>query len=93
MSFQIGPPIVASQVGTTLLTKVPSCGLTPVEVRYAEVDCQESFVSVARREPLNVLPPDFVIVLMTPPVNRPYSAETDEVVVVVSWMASSMKRL
>ncbi len=25
--------------------------------------------------------------------NRPYSAETPEVIVVVSWIASSMKRL
>jgi len=50
-------------------------------------------VNVDRNEPLNVLPPDFVTELMTPPVNRPYSAETEAVDVVVSWMASSMKRL
>ncbi len=31
--------------------------------------------------------------LTTPPVNRPNSAETPDVIVVVSWMASSMKRL
>ena len=32
-------------------------------------------------------------VFTTPPANRPYSAETAAVVVVVSWSASSMKRL
>lgn len=42
--------------------------------------------------PLKILP-ERVIVLMTPPVNRPYSAEMPAVEVVVSWMASSMKRL
>ncbi len=39
-----------------------------------------------------MLPPDFVTVLMTPPTNLPYSAEIAEVVVVVSWTASSMYR-
>ncbi len=47
-------------------------------------------MNVVRNEPENVLPPDFVIALTTPPVNRPYSAETVDVVVVVSWSASSM---
>ena len=47
-------------------------------------------MNVLRREPLNVLPPDFVIVLITPPTNLPYSAERLDVIVVVSWMASSM---
>src|ERR1035437_907446 len=50
----------------------------------------EKFV---RNEPEKLLPPAFVIVLMTPPANRPYSAEIPDVDVVVSWMASSMKRL
>ncbi len=46
-----------------------------------------------RTDPLKAFPPCFVTALMTPPVNRPYSAETPDVIVVVSWMASSMKRL
>src|SRR4051812_9630349 len=52
----------------------------------------EGLVTVSRSEPLNSLPPDFVMVLTTPPVKRPYSAETPLVRRVVSWMASSMKR-
>ena len=43
-----------------------------------------------RNDPLNSFPPCLVIVLTTPPENRPYSAETDPVWTVVSWMASSM---
>ena len=53
-------------------------------------DCQLSLLSVTRAEPLNELPPCFVTALMTPPVKRPNSAETPDVIVVVSWMASSM---
>src|ERR1051326_6805700 len=52
----------------------------------------EGFVMGSRRVPVNSLPPDFVIVLTTPPVKRPYSAETPLVRSVVSWIASSMKR-
>ncbi len=33
MSFRIGPPSVASYVGTTEFVNVPSCGFTPVAVR------------------------------------------------------------
>jgi len=47
-------------------------------------------VSESRREPLNSLPPDFVIVLTTPPVKRPNSAEMPPVRTVVSLIASSM---
>jgi hypothetical protein len=39
-----------------------------------------------------MLPPLFVIALMTPPLKRPYSAEMPEVSTVVSSMASSMNR-
>lgn len=39
------------------------------------------------------LPPDLVMVFTTPPANRPYSADTLAVEVVVSWMASSMNTL
>ncbi len=52
-----------------------------------------SSTNVVRNEPENELPPDFVTVLMTPPWNRPYSAEIELTYVEVSWMASSMKRL
>ena len=41
-------------------------------------------VAVSRIEPENSFPPDFVSVLTTPPVNRPYSAEIDPVRTVVS---------
>src|SRR5450432_1394544 len=50
-------------------------------------------VRLVRKEPEKTFPPDFVTVLTTPPEKRPNSAETLDVVVVVSWMASSMKRL
>ena len=48
---------------------------------------------VTRNEPQKSLPPDFVIALTTPPVKRPYSAEIAATDVVVSSIASSMKRL
>src|SRR5664279_3805987 len=83
-SFQIGPPSVASYVGTTLWTRFSAAGVIAVHA---------SLLSVVRREPLNALPPDFVIAFTTPPVKRPYSAEMAAVDVVVSWIASSMKRL
>jgi hypothetical protein len=51
----------------------------------------DGFSSVSRSEPLNWLPPDFVIEFTTPPVKRPNSAEIAPVSTVVSWMASSMK--
>ena len=40
-----------------------------------EVECQLSLFNVVRKDPLNVLPPDFVIALTMPPPNWPYSAE------------------
>ena len=55
--------------------------------------CWRRCSTSTRKDPLKVLPPCFVTALMTPPVNRPNSAETPDVIVVVSWMASSMKRL
>ena len=60
---------------------------------YGVVLRQSSLSSVTRKEPLKLLPPDFVIALTTPPVKRPNSAEMPEVDVVVSAIASSMKRL
>ena len=83
-SFQRNPPSVASYRGFTCWTRFSLDG---------ETADQASFVSVVRTEPEKRLPPDFVIVLTTPPVNRPNSDETELTVVVVSWMASSMNRL
>ena len=85
-SFQMGPPNVASYVGNR------SC-VRAVSGDKGVLACQASLFSVTRTEPLNVLPPDFVIVLMMPPWKRPNSAEMPDVDVVVSWTASSMKRL
>jgi hypothetical protein len=39
------------------------------------------------------LPPDFVIMLTTPPWKRPYSAEMLPLETLVSWIASSMNKL
>ncbi|MEO8348609.1 MAG: hypothetical protein ABI610_06820 [Acidobacteriota bacterium] len=50
-------------------------------------------MKLVRNEPERRLPPDFVIALTTPPVKRPYSADMAPVRIVVSWIASSMKRL
>src|SRR5687767_11275104 len=50
-------------------------------------------VRLSRKDPEKVFPPDLVMVLTTPPVNLPYSAEIPPVITVVSWMASSMNRL
>src|SRR5471030_1197475 len=83
-SFQMGPPRVASYCGET------SCGSTSL---FGDSACQAAFVNVVRKEPLNVLPPDFVTALTTPPVKRPNSAEIEEVEVVVSASASSTNRL
>ena len=73
-----------SWIGTTASVFGSSNGVT---VR------QSSLVIVLRYEPEKVLPPDLVTAFTTPPVNRPYSAEIPDVVTVVSWIASSMKRL
>src|SRR5450830_9336 len=58
-----------------------------------EIAVHASSENDVRNEPENWLPPDFVTVLTTPPVKRPYSAETELTDVVVSWIASSMKRV
>src|ERR1035437_3657819 len=80
-SLMIGPPNVASQVW--LIFWGPS-------VPFGGVADQAGLVRLSRSDPLKVLPPAFVMVLMTPPANRPYSAEMPPVWVVVSWTASSM---
>ena len=53
---------------------------------------QASLANDVRNEPEKLLPPDLVIVLTTPPWNRPYSAEMLPVEIFDSWMASSMNR-
>src|SRR5688572_3668651 len=62
-------------------------------VWFGVLPVQDGFVKLSRSDPPNSFPPDFVIVLTTPPVKRPYSAEIPPVRMVVSWMASSMNRL
>src|SRR5205823_7751867 len=54
---------------------------------------QLSLFSVSRNDPLNALPPDLVTTFTTPPWKRPNSAETPDVMTLVSWIASSMYRL
>lgn len=78
----MGPPNVNSPVGCTSCVRGSPNGLT---VRQA------SSANVARYDPENVLPPDFVTALTRPPENRPYSAEMPDVVMVVACSASSMK--
>ncbi len=56
----------------------------------ALLDFQLSLPRLARNEPEKRLPPDLVSMLTTPPWKRPYSADTPEVEVVVSWIESSM---
>ena len=51
---------------------------------------QLSLVNDVRNDPLNRLPPDFVMALATPPENRPYSADTPALATVTSCSASSM---
>ena len=60
---------------------------------YGVSDDHESLVNEMRNDPLKTLLPDFVIELITPPWKRPYSAEMLPVETLVSWIASSMKRL
>ena len=50
---------------------------------------QPSLMNVVRKDPEKLLPPDFVIMLTTPPWNRPYSAEMLPVDTLVSCTASS----
>ena len=84
-----GPPSVYSEVGTTL--SIRGSGVVArrsfsngVSVR------QSSLFSDSRKLPENWFPPDFVMMLTTPPLNRPNSAETPPLATVVSWIASSI---
>src|SRR5436190_13697034 len=74
------PPMVDSQ---TWLSERSRASLAGVAADHA------GLLSESRSEPENWLPPHLVMVLTTPPVKRPYSAEMAPVRTVVSWMASS----
>ncbi len=81
MSFRIYPPSVPSQSLSSASLRSMVAGVAAVHLGFDRAN---------RSEPWNSLPPDFVRALTTPPVKRPYSADTLLTVVVVSWMASSM---
>src|SRR5262249_9566575 len=89
LSLKIGPPSVASKVGT-----ISSLRGSPATLVFSKgVKARHrSLVKVVRKEPLKSLPPDLVIALTVPPPKRPYSAEMFDVHVLVSSIASSMKR-
>ena len=74
-------PHVAQSIGlpVDVLPLVNGCASLPVT--YAR---QLSLLSESRNDPLKRLPPDLVIMLTTPPLNRPNSAETPSVATVVS---------
>src|SRR4051794_33916195 len=67
-SLTMNPPRVASKALFAMLSEGcwPGHGVGAVH---------PPFVTVSRTDPLNSFPPDFVTVLTTPPVKRPYSAE------------------
>src|SRR6267154_2683315 len=73
-------PHAATVVGTTAV-RLPG---TAAPAGRSVSDRQLSLLYVSRNEPLNELPPDFVMTLITPPVNRPNSADTPAVATVVS---------
>ena len=77
----MNPPSVPSQVFVILSLRVVVIGVGSVHL---------SLLRVSRAVKWNSLPPDLVSVLTTPPLNRPNSAETFEIDVVVSSTASSM---
>ncbi len=52
----------------------------------------DGLVKLERNAPENRLLPLFVITLTTPPLKRPYSADTPDVSTWTSWIASSMNR-
>ena len=81
-SRSTGPPAVYSYTGT-IVSEVVSSG-NGVSAR------QLSLFRLVRNVPLKRLPPDLVMALTTPPLKRPNSAETPDVVIVVSCSESSM---
>jgi hypothetical protein len=82
------PPAVASYVGDSLPARD-----APADFSNGVSALQAEFVKFVRKAPENTLPPLRVMTLMTPPLNRPYSAEIPEVNTWTSCTASSMKRL
>ena len=50
-----------------------------------------SLVMITLPEPANVFVPDLVMMLMTPPSARPYSAPTPDVMTETSWIASKLR--
>src|SRR5215471_17968561 len=83
-SFTTGPPTVYSYVGTTLSSFATARVAAGRFSSYGVNVRQSSLLNDCRYEPLNVLPPDFVIAFTTPPPKRPYSAEMPLVATVVS---------
>src|SRR3954453_8026744 len=73
-----GPPKVYSYVGTRLSTRKSRPALTPALGDFSNgvIFRHLSLFNVSRSEPLNLFPPDFVMMFTTPPPKRPYSAET-----------------
>src|SRR5204863_8917467 len=74
-------PHTASCVEPTVPVRLPG---TRAPTGSSVYDRQLSLLSVSRNVPVNVLPPDFVTTLITPPPNRPNSADTPAVATVVS---------
>src|SRR5438067_1011578 len=84
-SFFMGPPTVASYVGTVLFVFRVSDGVAARSVDSNGVnERQLSLANDVRNDPLKMLPPDLVMTLATPPSKRPYSADTPAVETVVS---------
>ena len=67
-------------------------GLDVARLLERRLSVQAGFRRFIRQLPENGLPPLLVMALITPPVNRPYSAEMPDVSTCVSWIASSMNR-
>src|SRR5215471_12453206 len=80
-------PQVSHSSGEPVATLPTRYGCASLPVTNAR---QLSLLSVSRNDPVNVLPPDFVTMLTTPPLKWPNSAETPSLATVVSWIASSM---
>ena len=88
-----------------LQTGPPACIGTPVRGRRSGVGGKEvAGLAGDERAPVvvvqrvaeraaEVLPPDLVTTLTTPPVKRPNSAEMPALATVVSWIASSIIKL
>src|SRR5499427_1285115 len=74
-------PQVSHSSGAPVATLPTRYGCASLPVTNAR---QLSLLSVSRNDPVNVLPPDFVTMLTTPPLKWPNSAETPSLATVVS---------